>query len=411
MTSPSRPRIILAFSGGLDTSFCVLYLKEELKAEVETVTVDTGGFDRAALDQIAERSRALGAARHHTVEARQAVYDQVVSYLIKGNVLKGEVYPLCVAAERVIQAQEIVRVARERGAAAVAHGSTGAGNDQIRFDIAFSVLAPDLPIHTPIRKEGLSREETTQRLKRHGFETPPRTTRYSINSGLWGTTIGGGEIHDPWSIPDPEAYPSIPTPESASAPSCTLTLAFREGLPVALDGKPLGGVPLVEQLNHMGAERGYGRGIHLGETALGIKGRIAFEAPAPLILVQAHRELEKLVLTKWQIFWKKVLADFYGQQLHEGLYFDPVLRDIEAFIDRSQHTVSGEARVRIGSGRCEVIGCRSPYSLREAASATYGEGTRDWTGADAAGFAKLLGLSSKIARKALHKNESEKETR
>jgi len=389
-------RVVLAFSGGLDTSFCSAWLRAERGAEVVTVTVDTGGMDRGELDSIAAQSRATGATSHREVDARAAVYDRFVSFLIRGNVLRGGVYPVSVAAERTQQAIEVAAVARELGADAVAHGSTGAGNDQVRFDVAFRVLLPGVPIVTPIRELGLQRERAVAWLREKGIPVPVGASRYSVNQGLWGTTLGGGWTHDPWAAPPADAWGDGVAP-GAEAGGEELVVAWREGLPVSLDGVPMGGPDLVEALALRVRRYGIGRGIHLGETVLGIKGRIGFEAGAAVLLVHAHRELEKLVLTRWQAFWKDHLAQFWGDRLHEGQAFDPSMRDIEALIASSQRQVTGETRVRLATGAFLVTGVRSPNSLMDASVARYGESNALWSGEEAAAFAKIAAIPSLLA--------------
>ena len=387
--------IALAFSGGLDTSWCVPHLTD-LGWTVHTVFVDTGGTtpeDRAA---VRAQALAVGAAEHHEVDARAQVFTRFVRFLIQGNVLRGEVYPLSVAAERTQQAIAVVDVARAIGAAAVAHGSTGAGNDQIRFDVAFRVLAPDLEIVTPIREQNLQRADAIAELERRGLPVPGQAGAYSINRGLWGTTWGGGWTHDPWAGPPAEL---LDPPAGAPAPR-EIVLAWKDGLPVALDGAAAEGAELVDRINLLARAYGFGRDIHVGETTIGIKGRVGFEAGAALLLIRAHRELEKLVLTKWQAFWKDQLARFYGDRLHEGQYFDPTLRDIEALLTSSQARVEGETRVRLAPGRFQVVGARSPYSMMDPAVATYGEDNRLWTGDEARGFARVSAIPSLIARRA-----------
>lgn len=389
------PTIVLAFSGGLDTSYCVPRLGE-LGWRVHTAYVNTGGATPQEVAAIAQQARAVGAAAHQTVDAREAVFDRFVRFLIQGNVLRGEVYPLSVAAERTQQALSVVGVARESGAGAVAHGSTGAGNDQVRFDIAFRVLAPDLQVITPIRDEGLPREQAIAYLEARGLPVPPRAGAYSINRGLWGTTYGGGWTHDTWAGPPPELFEP---PATAPAP-CEVVLTWERGVPVALDGTPLGGPELIRRLGDLAEAYGVGRGIHVGETALGIKGRIGFEAGAALVLIAAHRELEKLVLTKWQAFWKDQLGRFYGDRLHEGHYFDPALRDIEALVTSSQGRVTGDTRVRLAAGRFQVVGARSPHSMMDRAVATYGEENRLWDGAEARAFGRLSAVPEMLAARA-----------
>jgi len=394
----SRTRVVLAFSGGLDTSFCLVWMREELGSDVVTVTVDTGGFSPEELERVRRRAVELGAAEHRTVDAREETFDRFVRVLIAGNVLRGRVYPLSVAAERVVQAERVVAVAREVGAEGLAHGATAAGNDQFRFDAVFRALAPDLALYAPVRTLGWSRERQANYLAERGARLPDTTRDYSVNAGLWGTTIGGRETHDPWQeIPD-RLFPSAGA--TPGEPSREVSLGFERGVPVSLDGKRMEGPALVEALGAIGRSFGAGRGVHIGDTILGIKGRVGFEAAAALVLISAHRELEKLVLTRWQSFWKDHLADFYGQMLHEGLYYDPVLRDIEALIESSQATVTGEARVRFERGRFEVTGVRSPYSLFSVQEATYGETAREWSGQEAAGFARLRALGSELALRA-----------
>jgi argininosuccinate synthase len=387
--------LALAFSGGLDTSYCVAKLAAD-GWTVHTVWVDTGGATDADRARIRAQAMAVGAARHHAVDAREQVYDRFVRFLIQGNVLRGEVYPLSVAAERTQQAISLVTVAREIGAAAVAHGSTGAGNDQIRFDVALRVLAPDLQILTPIREAALTRPQAIAWLEQRRLPVPAKSGDYSINAGLWGTTWGGGWTHDPWTAPPPEL---LDPPADAPDPF-DIVIGWDQGLPISLDGASLEGPALVERLGALTHRSGIGRHTHTGETALGIKGRIGFEAGSALVLIHAHREIEKLVLTRWQTFWKDHLARFYGDRLHEGQYFDPALRDIEALIASSQQRVSGETRVRLAPGRFQVTGVRSPFSLMDPAVATYGEEPRLWTGEEARAFARVAAIPSLLAARA-----------
>jgi argininosuccinate synthase len=386
--------LALAFSGGLDTSYCVPRLAEQ-GYPVHTVYVNTGGSSTEERAAIRRQALAVGAVEHHEVDGRAAVFDRFVRYLIQGNVLRGEVYPLSVAAERTQQAIALVDVARAIGATAVAHGSTGAGNDQIRFDIALRVLAPDLEIRTPIREESLTREQAISYLEARRLPVPAKASAYSVNAGLWGTTWGGGWTHDSWAGPPAELLePPADAPEPAD-----LILQWEQGLPVALDGTAQPGADLIGELSRKAAGYGIGRNIHVGETALGIKGRIGFEAGAALLLIAAHRELEKLVLTKWQVFWKDQLGRFYGDRLHEGHYFDPALRDIEALFERSQQRVTGETRIRLAPGRFLVTGTRSPYSLMDRSVATYGEEHRLWTGEEARAFARIGAIPELLAER------------
>ncbi len=389
--------IVLAFSGGLDTSFCAVWLKEQTGADVVTVCVDTGGFSREGLAAVAARAASLGVREHRTVDARADVWNRFVGYLIKGNVLRGGTYPVSVGCERTAQAEAVVAVARELGAEAVAHGSTGAGNDQVRFDVAIAALAPGLRILAPIRDLNWSRQQEADWLAQRGVPVPAQTVGYSLNEGLFGTTIGGRETHDPWRVPPDSAYTmTVPPTEGAELPE-ELVIGFEAGLPVSLDGRRMDGVSLVAALNGRARPHGVGRGIHVGDTILGVKGRVAFEAPAPLILIRAHRELCKLVHTKWQAHWLESVGSFYGMLLHEGLYHDPAMRDFEAFLDSANARVSGEVRVRLYRGNHDVVGVRSPHSLMNPDVAVYGEGTRAFTGAEAAGFARIHGLPSMLA--------------
>jgi argininosuccinate synthase len=391
--------ILLAFSGGLDTSFCIPFLRETRSEPVHAVTVDTGGV--ADADALKERALSLGAETHQLIDAREALFEDHLRFLIAGNVLRGHVYPLCVGAERVVQAREVAKRARQMGASAVAHGSTGAGNDQVRFDVALRALSGgSFDVLAPIREQERSRGESAAFLRERGFDVPSSTAAYSVNRGLWGTTVGGRETHTSRQPLPEDAYPdTTPPAESPDAPR-TITLSFEEGRPTALDDQARAPVPLIERLAALGAEHGVGRGLHTGDTVLGIKGRVGFEAPAAKILIAAHRELEKLVLTKWQRYQKDHLADFYGTLLHEGQHFDPVMRDIEAFLDSSQEVVTGPVDVELFKGRARVLGCDSPFSMMDAGSADYGETHHAWDGRDAEGFAKITGLQPTLAGKA-----------
>ncbi|MFN0177975.1 MAG: argininosuccinate synthase [Gemmatimonadales bacterium] len=389
-----KPVIALAFSGGLDTSYCVPRLSEQGFA-VHTVYVNTGGASPEERAQIRRQAMAVGAVDHHEVDARQTVFDRFVRYLIQGNVLRGEVYPLSVAAERTQQAISSVDVARKIGAVGVAHGSTGAGNDQVRFDIALRVLAPELRIVTPIRDEGLTRDKAIAYLEERKLPVPPKAGAFSINKGLWGTTWGGGWTHDTWAAPPAEL---LDPPADAPAPR-DYVIGWEKGVPRTVDGAALSGADLIAVMSEACQAYGVGHNIHVGETALGIKGRIGFEAGAAVVLVNCHRELEKLVLTKWQTFWKDHLSRFYGDRIHEGHYFDPALRDIEALITSSQDRVTGETRVRLAPGRFMVTGSRSPFSLMDRSVATYGEENRLWTGDEARAFARIGAIPSLLAAK------------
>ena len=387
---------VLAFSGGLDTSFCVLYLKEQ-GYDVATVTVNTGGFSAGELARIEAASPKLGARSHTTVDARAGLFDGYLRYLVYGNVLRGQMYPLSVSAERVCQARAVAELAKEMGATAIAHGSTGAGNDQVRFDVAFRALAPDLEILTPIRDLGLSRGEEMAYCAERGVVFPEKTRDYSINEGMWGTSIGGRETLDPWTTLPEAAFPGGVI---GALPPKTLVISFDQGVPVALDRTATDPIALIARLNTLGHAYGIGRGVHLGDTILGIKGRVGFEAPAAHLLIGAHRELEKLVLSGKQLFWKETLGNLYGSLLHEGHFFDPLARDLEAFLESSQDRVRGEVRITLHPRAFVVEGVQSPYSLMDPRIATYGEANRLWTGAEAAGFAKIFGVQQTLTLKA-----------
>jgi len=395
-----RAPIVLAFSGGLDTSFCVPYLAETRGRDVVTVTVDTGGLDDETRATLAERSCALGAAGHVLVDARRAFFDDVLRFLVFGNVRRGGLYPLSVGAERSIQAREVARVARERGAAVVAHGSTGAGNDQVRFEVALAAVAPELEILAPIRDEPVSRAEELAFLESRGLPVPSGGAAYSVNEGLWGTTIGGRETlgsEDP--LPE-TAWRRTAGAFDAPRPPERHRLAFERGVPVAWDGQALDPVALIERVDADAARFGIGRGIHLGETILGLKGRVAFEAPAAEVLLTAHRELEKLVLTGRQQRLKDAVATAYGELVHEGQATDPAARDAEALLASSQARVTGEVRLLLRTGALFVEGVESPHSLIRASGGRYGETTGEWSAADAAGFCRLAALPGRLHARA-----------
>jgi argininosuccinate synthase len=389
--------IVLAFSGGLDTSFCVPFLKETYDEDVVTVTVDTGGLTEEDKIQLEQKALELGAAKHYTIDAKQHLFESVLAYLIKGNIQKGQLYPLCVGPERVSQSIQVARAAVELGASAIAHGSTGAGNDQVRFDMALQLLAPGIKIIAPIRDFSLTRAQTTEYLKARGFDVPEKTTDYSINSGLWGTTIGGKETHtSELALPD-DAFPTTNSINDCPDEGVEISVSFENGLPTTVNGVEMSGVAIIEILNKLGSTHGVGRGIHVGDTILGIKGRVGFEAPGALMLIVAHRELEKVVLTKWQLYQKTQTADLYGMLLHEGQFFDPVMRDIEAYLDSSQHVVKGSVTLRLHKGNLQVLGCSSPYSLFDTGVAVYGEENTGWGADDARGFGKIMKNQAALA--------------
>ncbi|HYN19939.1 MAG TPA: argininosuccinate synthase [Thermoanaerobaculia bacterium] len=388
MTEP----IVLAFSGGLDTSFCIPYLGETLGRPVVTVTVDTGGLDEAAAASLAERSRALGAVEHLLIDGREAFFEQVIRFLIMGNVRRGQVYPLCVGAERVIQAREVARAAERLGSRTVAHGSTGAGNDQVRFDVALRTLSPGLEILAPVRDQSRPRAEQVAFLEERGLPVPPFGAAYSVNRGMWGVTIGGKETLDSVEpLPESAWVLTRGAFDSPLAPA-RFTLGFERGIPISFQGEELPPVDLLARVEVAAAAYGIGRGIHLGETILGIKGRVAFEAPAAEVLLVAHRELEKLTLTGRQLRLKESVAAAYGDLVHEGQHLEPVCRDIEALLASSQGRVTGDVHLLFRPGQVVVEGVVSPFSLLAASRGVYGEATGEWTAADARGFSRLAGL-------------------
>jgi argininosuccinate synthase len=392
--------ILLAFSGGLDTSFCVPWLKDTYQRPVITVTVDTGGIDAAAAKSLAERSAQLGAIEHHLIDAKNAYFEQVLKFLIMGNVRRGNVYPLCVGAERVLQAQTIAQMALSLGTKMVAHGCTAAGNDQVRFEVALRTLAPDLEIIAPVRDRAFKRSEQLKYLEEHKLPVPPFGAAYSVNRGLWGVTIGGKEtLTSQGSIPDGAwvlSKDAFTHPRQAERH----TIGFTEGVPDSIDGRRLSAVAVIETLETLAGPFGIGRGIHLGDTVIGTKGRVAFEAPAAEVLLNAHRELEKLVLTGKQSRIKESLAQPYGDLVHEGQHLDPACRDIEALLKSSQVRVSGEVRVLFRPGSVFVEGVISPYSLMAASKGVYGESAGEWTPTDALGYSKMLALTGVFYKRA-----------
>jgi argininosuccinate synthase len=388
------PVVCLAFSGGLDTTYCAIRLRDEGR-RVHAVTVDTGGFSAREKRTIAARAKAAGVAAHVFLDGRAEVFERYALPLIFGNVLRGGVYPLSVAAERAVQVAAVARYARRIGARAVAHGSTAAGNDQFRFDAGLRVLAPELEVLAPVRDSGVSREEETEYCASFGVRIPAKTTLYSVNEGLWGTTIGGGQTHDPWELPPETLYPGNTLAKAPRTPRVTV-IQFRKGRPVALNGKTLPGLVLVARLNALGRRYAAGRAIHLGDTILGSKGRIVFEAPAALSLIAAHAELEKLVMTKEQRQLKVLVAEAYGRLLHEGLAFDPALADAQAYLNATQSRVTGEARLRFSPGRFEVIGVRSRHSLLRPSVVQYGESNAYLSAAEAKGIGKTLALPGRL---------------
>jgi argininosuccinate synthase len=396
MTEP----ILLAFSGGLDTSFCVPWLKETYGRPVITVTVDTGGIDADGARLLALRAKALGAIAHHQIDARAAYFEQVLKYLIMGNVRRGGLYPLCVGAERVLQAQTIAQIALTLKSTMVAHGCTAAGNDQVRFEVALRTLAPQLEILAPVRDRAFKRPEQLQYLKDRALPVPPFGAAYSVNRGLWGVTIGGKEtLTSDGSIPESAWVLSRHAFDAPRDPA-RHTIGFEQGVPTHLDGIPLSPVAIIERLETLAGPYGIGRGIHVGDTVIGTKGRVAFEAPAADVLLTAHRELEKLVLTPKQARIKDSVAQAYGEMVHEGQHLDPVCRDIEALLASSQARVTGSVKIVLRAGSLFIEGASSQYSLMAASKGVYGEAAGEWTPADALGYSKMLALPGIFHRRA-----------
>ena len=395
----SKKKVVLAFSGGLDTSFCCIYLAKDLNLEVHSVVVNTGGFDEAELKQIEERALSLGVASHNVIDETTNYYNDSIKYLIFGNVLKNATYPLSVSAERVCQATAIANYAKKIGAECVAHGSTGAGNDQVRFDMIFEILVPNVEVITPIRDLKLSREAEIEYLHKHGVEVNAEKAKYSINKGLWGTSVGGKETLTSNQYLPEESWPTPITKTGTEQ----VTIDFVKGEPVALNGEAMTAVEVIQKLQDLAQPYGVGRDIHVGDTIIGIKGRVGFEAAGPIIIVKAHHTLEKHVLTKWQLSWKDQLGAFYGNFLHEGQFHDPVMRDIEAFLQSSQETVNGRVIVQLQPNYFTVIGIESDNDLMSSKFGTYGEMNNSWTGDDVKGFSKIFGNQVSIWHKVNNK--------
>ena len=392
--------IILAFSGGLDTSFCVPWLKETYGRDVVTATIDTGGIDENAALDLEKRALALGASEHVLIDCKQSFFDNVLRHLIAGNVLRGQAYPLCVGAERGVQAAQLARLATERNATTVAHGCTAAGNDQVRFEVALRTLNPGLEILAPVRDNNWVRDEQLNYLEEHNLPLPAQGSAYSINRGLWGITIGGQEtLTSESSIPE-DAWVLSADAFNTPKPASQHTIEFAAGIPIALDGDTLSPVALIEKLETLAGSYAIGRGIHLGDTVLGTKGRVAFEAPAAIVLITTHRELEKLVLSAQQMRVKDSLATIYGDLVHEGKQLDIVCNDIEAFLSSSQQRVTGTVTFSLRPGHLFVEGVSSKHSLLAATKGVYGESAGEWSAADALGYARILALPGSLQTRA-----------
>ncbi len=384
-------KLVLAYSGGLDTSYCLIKLSQE-GYEVHAISVNTGGFNAQEIQEMKSKALQMGAKTYQSINALDTFYNKVVKYLVFGNVLKNNTYPLSVSAERIVQAMEIVAYANKIGANAIAHGSTGAGNDQVRFDLIFQVMAPDIEIITPIRDQKLSREAEIDYLKENGVTLSWEKAQYSINKGLWGTSVGGKEtLTSKESLPD-SAYPSQVQNQKPEK----LTLDFEKGEFVGINDQIENPVNNIIKLQDQAKKFGIGRDTHVGDTIIGIKGRVGFEAAAPLLIIKAHHLLEKHTLSKWQQFQKEQLGSFYGMLLHEGQYLDPVMRDLEAFLSNSQATVTGKVFVTLHPYRFELNGIDSDHDLMNADFGSYGEINKGWSADDAKGFIKLLSNQNKI---------------
>ncbi|APU66894.1 argininosuccinate synthase [Christiangramia flava] len=385
-------KVVIAYSGGLDTSYCAKYLSEEENFEVHAVSVNTGGFSEEEIEKIGSNAKKIGAATYKNIDAVSSFYNKVVKYLIYGNVLKNNTYPLSVSAERIVQALEIINYAKETGAEYIAHGSTGAGNDQVRFDMIFQLIAPNIKIITPIRDKKLTRQEEIDYLKSKGVEMNWEKAKYSVNKGLWGTSVGGAEtLTSEKPLPE-EAYPS----QLKEKEPQQITLGFTKGEFTSLNGKENAPEKNIQLLEEIAKQYAIGRDIHVGDTIIGIKGRVGFEAAAAQIIIKSHHLLEKHTLSKWQLQHKDYLANWYGTHLHEGQYLEPVMRDLEAFLESSQKQVTGEVYVSLHPYRFQLDGIRSDFDLMNSGFGKYGEENNAWTADDAKGFIKILSNSGKI---------------
>ena len=389
-------KVVLAYSGGLDTTYCAIYLKKMKGLEVHALTVNTGGFSREELESIEKRAKALGVSSFKSVDVTEDYYQSCIRYLIFGNVLKNATYPLSVSAERMVQAIAVARYVAETGASYVAHGSTGAGNDQVRFDMVFTGMLPDVRILTPIRDLKLSREQEIQFLKENDVDMNFEKAKYSINKGLWGTSVGGRETLNSKEWLPEDAWPTQLTEHGSKK----ISLLFEKGELKAVDDKSFDHpVRAIQWLQSIAQPFAIGRDIHVGDTIIGIKGRVGFEAAAPMIIIKAHHLLEKHTLTKWQLYWKEQLSGWYGNWLHEGQMLDPTMRNIEKFLEDSQQTVSGKVFVTLEPYRFTVTGIESEHDLMNSRFGSYGEMNSGWTGDDVKGFAKIFGNQTAIYHK------------
>lgn len=385
-------KVVLAYSGGLDTSYCVKYLSEELGLEVYTALANTGGFSTEELKAVEEKAYALGAKKHVNLDVTAGYYEKCIKYMVFGNVLRNRTYPVSVSSERTFQALAIVQYANEIGAQYIAHGSTGAGNDQVRFDLCFHVFAPDKKILTPTRDLKLSREEEIAYLKARGVNYDWKKMEYSINKGVWGTSVGGKEtLRSDTNLPE-EAYPS----QLQKAGTEMLEIEFEKGEVVTVNGQKRKKIEAIRAIEEIVAPWAVGRDTHVGDTMVGIKGRVGFEAAAPLLIIKAHELLEKHTLTKWQQYWKEQLGNWYGMFLHEAMYSEPVMRDMERFLENSQRNVSGKVKIQLRPYHFELVGIESAHDLMNSGFAEYGEMNNAWTSEDVKGFTRMIAMPLKI---------------
>ena len=387
-----KKKVLLAFSGGLDTSYCAMHLVKECGFEVVAATINTGGFDQTAANQLQEKALSLGVSDYKFIDQTAHFYEQGIKYLIFGNVLKNNTYPLSVSAERVFQAMALAYLAIEMKVDAIAHGSTGAGNDQIRFDLIFQTMCPHIEIITPIRDLALSREEEISYLQQHGVEGVWEKALYSINEGLWGTSIGGMETLTSNGVLPEEAFPN----QLQEFDSEVIEIRFEKGEPVGLNGTIMTPIDVIKGLNEWGGKYAIGRDVHVGDTIIGIKGRVGFEAAGPLMLIKGHHLLEKHTLSKQQLFIKDQMTAFYGSLMHEGQYLDPVMRNIEAFLSSSQKNVTGTVEIRLAPYRFQLLGIQSDFDLMQSAVANYGETNKAWSAAEVKGFTKIFSNQTKL---------------
>ena len=399
-----KKKVVLAFSGGLDTSFAAKYLSEDLGYEVHTAIANTGGFTPDELKAIEEKAMLLGAASHASLDITGDYYEKSIKYMIAGNVLRNGTYPISVSSERIFQAIAIIEYAKKIGADAVAHGSTGAGNDQVRFDLTFQILAPEIEIITPTRDMTLTREYEIEYLKKHGFEADFKKMEYSINKGLWGTSIGGKEtLHSEQTLPE-SAYPSQISENGEEH----ISIGFEKGEISTVNGKKYTDkVDAIREIERLGARYGIGRDMHIGDTIIGIKGCVGFEAAGPILIIAAHKMLEKHTLTKWQQYWKDQIGTWYGMFLHESQYLEPVMRDMEAFLDNSQRNVTGTVELILRPYSYTLVGVDSPFDLMKTDFGEYGEVNKAWSADDVKGFTKILGNQMKIYHNVQQRNRKD----